>query len=187
MVEPCLRQEHSRRHERHTRLEPEALCRTAPRPILRLADQAPGHGPSFHQDAAAHQGAARHQRRDQYRHPVSGRFRRGEAGGSPYPFDQRVEPLRSLRRHHEIPGVRKQAEGQQLYVVRAQLGTQLPEHVLVLPRPPQLCVRCDEAAGDVKVAGRGPGFGHRAISSGTGERQARCQAPMPPAFAGTLR
>jgi hypothetical protein len=186
MVEPGLRQQNPRRHQRHARLQPETLGSTAPRPVLRLTDEASRHRPSFHHHATPDQRATRRQGRDGHRHRVSGGVMGGSQAGSPYPVDQRAEHLRSPRCHHEIPRVRKQAEGQQLHWVCLQQVAQCPEQHSVFPRSPQLCLRRDQAAGDVEVAGSGTSVGHRVISSGVRETQARCQMPLRPAFAETL-
>jgi hypothetical protein len=187
MVEPGLRQQNPRRHQRYARPQPEPLRGTAPRPVLRLTDEASGHRPSLHHHAAPDQGAPRRQSGDGHRHRVSERIPGGSQAGSPYPVDQGAERLGSPRRHHEIPRVREQAEGQQLHRVRPQQIVQRLEQHPVLPRPSQLCLRRDQAAGDVEVASSRTGVGHRVISFGVGKRQAQCQVPIGPASAETLR
>lgn len=175
MIEPGLRQQNPRRHQRNTRLQPEPLRGAAPRPVLRLADESPGDRPPFDHDATPHQRATGQQRRDRHRHRMFSAAGGGRPAGSSYPFDQVAEHLRSPRRHHEIPGVREQAERQQLHMVHSQEIAQVPEQHSVVPRSLQLRVRGHQGAGDVKVADSGERVGHRIVSSGPGQRQARCQ------------
>jgi hypothetical protein len=175
MVEPGLRQQCPWRHQRNARLKPEPLCGAAPGPVLDLADEAPGHRPTFDHDAAPDHVAAPDERGDGYGHRVFSGVRRRRAPGSPYPFDQGAERVRSPRRDHEIPGVRQQTEGQQLYVVRAQQAPQVLERSSVLACSTQLRLRSHQATGDVKVANGGTCIWHRKVSStsGRGKRSAR--------------
>lgn len=155
MVEPRLRGEQAGRDERDARLQPEPLRCAAPRPVLNLLHQAHGQRTSLDHHAAPNQRAGRgkwcRDNREAACVERSGRV----AAGIPYPFNQRLEPLRSRRLDDEVPDPGQERERQQ---VRLMPGQDLPEGFeqrAVLGRPPQVGMWLDEAAGEVNVAGNG--------------------------------
>jgi hypothetical protein len=165
MIEPGWRQQNPRRDEGNTCPESEPFRGTRPGPVLRQAHQAPGHRPPFHHDAAPDQVGAGQQPRDRDRHRILLRGNLCGASGSPHPFDQRTGDFRTPSGHDQIPGVRQEAEGEQLHVMRPQQRAQVPQEYSVVARRSKLGLGCHHATADVKVAGTGRGGVHRAISS----------------------
>lgn len=173
MIEPGWRQQESGRHQGNSRPEPEPLCRTRPGPVLRQTHQASRQRPSFHHDTAPDQFCSGRQPSNRHRHGIRLGGDRGGTSGSPHPFDQGTEHFRTPRRHDEVPGVRQEAEGQQMHVVCPQQRAQLPQEASVVGGPLELCLAGDQTDADVKIAGGGWRFAHREVSSTSGNRKRR--------------